>query len=466
MLEDPEASEITDWPQIANNYWVLLSRLEDSSLDGQGLSPPLEEDRVFVVGINALGFSRKGLDLSTKSEEWCRGYYTALMKAARSAEHLTECVRDTTRNITFPREFMIGPSNPRPKPVPLESYAAPLEENCVPASETPQTFYTKLLTTTGFSTGQRLEAALAYADWLDFTGLHESAEEVYDWGLDIAMGALPVGTNNTVDMQTGIISSSATYVSQNVLRATTALAIHHARTNKLSAALPIFLSVLRARKQFSLPVVEPSPTDESETSNWLKIVSWIKEIVVSPSYPQPPPTGDQVPVRNSGAICEEAAVMAHVGEILFASSGQGDKPASSVKRNQDNYRKQQSGLSWTRDAVDMSESTLTSMEQDDLDGRQTCTECLETGMNNWSKMVRRILKEQQEIVDVKEEKIGSGKGWFWGEKTTEKEEEEEGRWERELQLVDSRMGTIQRLLEREANAKKQRTLGGMFGFFG
>ncbi|KAI4258897.1 MAG: hypothetical protein LQ352_001010 [Teloschistes flavicans] len=467
MLEDPEASEITDWPQIANNYWVLLSRLEDQSFDGQGLQSALEDDRVFVVGINALGFSRKGLDLSTKTEEWRRGYHTALMKAALSAEHLTECVRDTTRNITFPKEYMIGPSNPRPKPVPLESYAAPLEENCVPASETPQTFYTKLLTTTGFSTGQRLDAALAYADWLDFKGLRDTAEEVYDWGLDIAMGALPMGVNNTVDIQTGIISSNATYVSQNIFRATTALAIHYARSNDLSAALPIFLSVLRSRKQLSLPPIpEPPAATDSELSNWQIIVSWMKKIVISSPYPPPPPTGDEVPVRTHKAICEEAAVMAHVGEILFASPNFADKPASRATKSQDTSRKQQSGLSWTRDAVDISESTLTSMDQDDIDGRQTCTECLETGINNWSKMVRRVLKEQQDVVDTKEERLGNGKRWFWGGESIQEEEEEEGRWERELQLVDSRMSTVQRLLEREANAKKQRTPGGIFGFFG
>ncbi|KAL8641295.1 MAG: hypothetical protein Q9228_001881 [Teloschistes exilis] len=460
MIEDPEASEITDWPQIANNYWVLLSRLEDPAFDGQGLQPPLEEDRVFVVGINALGFSRKGLDLSTKTEEWRRGYHTALMKAALSAEHLTECVRDTTRNITFPKEYMIGPSNPRPKPVPLESYAAPLEGNCVPASETPQTFYTKLLTTTGFSTGQRLDAALAYADWLDFKGLHDTAEEVYDWGLDIAMGALPMGANNAVDIQTGIISSNATYVSQNILRATTALAIHQARNNNLSAALPTLLSVLRSRKQLSLPPIpEASPATESEPSNWQIIVSWVKNIVISPPYPPPPPTGDEVPVRSHKAMCEEAAVMAHVGEILFASPSVTEKPASRATRSSDTARKQQSGLSWTRDAVDISESTLTSMDQDDIDGRQTCTECLETGINNWSKMVRKILKEQQDVVDIKEEKPGTGKGWFWGGKSIQEEEEEEGRWERELELVVSRMSTVQRLIEREANAKKQRSPG-------
>ncbi|KAL8705934.1 MAG: hypothetical protein Q9201_000989 [Fulgogasparrea decipioides] len=466
LVEDPETSEIIDWPQIGNNYWVVLSRLEDPSLDGKGLPKSPDEDRVYVVGIDALGFSRKGLDVSSKSEEWRRGYHAALMKAARAAEHLDECVRDTTRNITFPKVHMIGPSNLRPKPVPLGSYAAPLEENCIPASETPQTFYTKILTSTGFTSGQRLDAALAYADWLDFKGLHDTAEEMYDWGLDIAMEALPKGVNNIVNTQTGIINSNATYVSNNLLRATTALAVHHAQTNNLSAALPIFLSVLRARKQLSLPpVVDPSPVPTQEPSQWETIQSTIKSIVISPPYPPPPPTGDEAPIRTPKAVCEEAATMAHIGEILFASANDEVKPLKKATKSQTTSQKQQSGLSWTRDAVDISEATLSTMAQDDVEGRQTCTECLETSINNWSKMVRRMLKDQQEVTNMKEEKVGKDRGWFWETRSTKEAEEDEGRWERELQLVEERMTSIQRLLDVEENARKSKGSGGIFGFF-
>ncbi|KAL8772060.1 MAG: hypothetical protein Q9209_002726 [Squamulea sp. 1 TL-2023] len=455
-------SGITEWPQVGNNYWVALARLEDPSLDGKDLQMPEGDDhRVYVVGINALGFTRNGLDLTPKSEEWRRGYYSVLMGAARAAEHLDEEVRDTTRNITFPAEHIIGPSNPRPKPVPHGAASPPLEENCVPASESPQTFYTKILTSTGFSTRQRLDAALAYADWLDFKGLHETAEEMYDWGLDIAMGALPVGVNNVVDTQTGIINNNATYVSNNLLKATTALATHHAQNNNLTAALPIFLSVLRARRQLSLPPIPDPPKEELSNMEW--IIATAKSILVSPPYPPPPPSGDEVPIRTPKAVCEEAAVMAHIGEILFASSNDDSKPPLKEAKTQSTLRKQQSGLGWTRDAVDVSESTLMSMDKTDLDGRQTCAECLKTGMDNWTAMVRKMLKDQQGVVSTKEEKIGNGRGWFWGGQSTEEAEEDEGRWERELQLVEEKMVSVQRLLKNEEESRKNRKPGGWLG---
>ncbi|KAL8733590.1 MAG: hypothetical protein Q9166_001999 [cf. Caloplaca sp. 2 TL-2023] len=455
-------SGITEWPQVGNNYWVALSRLEDPSVDGKCLViPPGNDHRVYVVGIDALGFTRNGLDLTEKSEEWRRGYYSTLMGAARAAEHLEDEARDTTRNITFPLEYLIGPSNSRPKPVPHGAASPPLEDNCVPASESPQMFYTKILTTTGFSTQQRLDAALAYADWLDFKGLHETAEEMYDWGLDIAMGALPMGVNNAVDTQTGIISNNATYVSSNLLKSTTAMAIHHAQNNNLSAALPIFLSVLRARKQLSLPPIPDPPKKELSNMEW--IISTAKSILVSPPYPPPPPRGDEVPIRTPQAICEEAAVMAHIGEILFATANDDAKPPLKAMKSRATSRKQQSGLGWTRDAVDVSESTLMSMDEADLEGRRTCAECLTMGMDNWSAMVRKMLKDQQGVVVTKEEKTVTGRGWFWGGQSMEEAEEDEGIWERELQLVDDRMSSVQRLLENEKESRKYRKPGGWLG---
>ncbi|KAL8944268.1 MAG: hypothetical protein Q9216_000563 [Gyalolechia sp. 2 TL-2023] len=466
-FEEPDfaSSGVVDWPDIDNNYTSLISRLEDPDLDGKDLQLPAgDQDRVWVFGIRKLGFTRKGLDISMKSEEWRRGYYATLMGAARAAEHLDDWVMDRTRGMSCPRKYMIGPSNPRPTPVPYGSAAAPLEENCDPASEPPQTFYTKILTSTGFSTGQRLDAALAYADYLDWKGLHESAEDMFDWGLDMAMGALPTGANNTVDTQTGIINPDATYVSNNLLNATNALAVHHAQMNNLSAALPIFLSILRARKQLSLPPFPESPPEEPTTVQ--KILSFVKWVLVSPSYPPRPPTGDEAPIRSPKAICEESAIMAYIGEIIFASSQVDNK-------NQDITQKQVAGLSWTRDAVDISEATLTTMGQNDLDDfdkRQVCADCLKTGMDNWSTMIRKMLDDQQKVTSTKQGKVNDGWNWFWSEqhsKATDQgpkvAEQDEGRWERELALVNERMTGVERLLEQEENLKKARTSPWGFG---
>ncbi|KAL9015011.1 MAG: hypothetical protein Q9173_000366 [Seirophora scorigena] len=460
-IEEPDysTSGIVDWPDIDNNYASLLSRLEDPDVDGNDLELPAnDQDRVWVFGLRRLGFTRKGLDVSTKSEEWRRGYHAALMGAARAAEHLDGWVFDRSRGMSCPKEYMIGPSNPRPKPVPYGASSPPLEENCDPASEPAQTFYNKILTSIGFTSGQRLDAALAYGDYLNWKGLHESAEEMYDWGLDIAMGALPLGANNIVDTQTGIISSDATYVSNNLLKAANALAVHRAQVGRPYAALPIFLSVLRARKQLSLPHV-PEPPEE-EQSRVQKLLSFAKWVLITPSYPPPPPTGDETPIRNPKAICEEAAIMAHVGEIIFASSQDGTQ--TPFADNLKTLQKQQSGLSWTRDAVDISESTLSSMSLDDLDGRKTCAECLRSGMENWSTMVRRILKEQQTITPATGQEIGIRRSWFWGWQEVEKAEVNQGKWDRELQLVNERMGRVQGLLSREdalRRAKRASLLG-------
>ncbi|KAI4088047.1 MAG: hypothetical protein LQ344_006362 [Seirophora lacunosa] len=454
-IEEPDysTSGIVEWPDIDNNYASLLSRLEDPDVDGKDLELPAnDQDRVWVFGLRRLGFTRKGLDVSTKSEEWRRGYHAALMGAARAAEHLDGWVFDRSRGMSCPKEYMIGPSNPRPKPVPYGASSPPLEENCDPASEPPQTFYNKILTSTGFTSGQRLDAALAYGDYLDWKGLHESAEEMYDWGLDIAMGALPLGANNIVDTQTGIISSDATYVSNNLLKAANALAVHHAQVGRPYAALPIFLSVLRARKQLSLPHV-PEPPEE-EQSRVQKLLSFAKWMLITPSYPPPPPTGDETPIRNPKAMCEEAAIMAHVGEIIFASSQDGTQ--TPFADNLKTLQKQQSGLSWTRDAVDISESTLSSMSLDDLDERKTCAECLRSGMENWSTMVRRILKEQQTITPATGQEIGLRRSWFWGWQEVEKAEVNQGKWDRELQLVNERMGHVQGLLSREDVLRRTR----------
>ncbi|KAL8952209.1 MAG: hypothetical protein Q9222_001864 [Ikaeria aurantiellina] len=464
MMQEAEKmpSGIIEWPQVSNNYCVLISRLEDALVDGKHLEMAQDgEDQVYVVGIDGLGFRRSGLDFSAKSEQWRRGYHEALMGAARAAEHMDQCVRDTTRNITFPKELMIGPSNPRPKPVPYGAAAAPLEENCVEASEPPQTFYMKILTSTGFTSRQRLDAALAYADWLEFKGLDESAEEMYDWGLDIAMGALPMGANNIVDTRTGVINNNATYISNNILRATTALAVHHAQNRNLSVALPILLSVLRARKQLSLP---PAPEPPSEPESKLEtLVSTIRAIVISPPYPLPPPTGDEVPIRSSKAICEEAALMVHVGEILFASSSDNAKPALKSVQSPGASSKQQSGLSWTRNAVEMAESTLKSIDHRDLEAKQICSECLKTGIDNWSTMIRKMLRDHQEELASKEHRAGGQKSWFWERRSAQEAVENEGRWEREMQLVDQRMDSVQRLLDKENEERKMKQAGGAFG---
>ena len=454
---DPNGTGLTNWTSAGDGYRQLLKRLEDPSRDGQDLRPNLQEGDIYISGLG-----RAGLDISSKSEPWRRGYYACLMGAAKASENRDGWVCDTTRKTAFPPEVVIGPSNPHPKPVPYGAASAPLEENCVPAFEPAETYYMKILTTHGFTTRQRLDAALAYADWLDFKGLSSTAEEMYDWGLDIAMAALPVGVNNVIDIQSGVIDQRATYISSNMLLATTSLALHHARNNNLAAALPIFLSVLRARRQLpALSSQAEAGSDSREGSSIAQVLSFFRSMIVTPPYPPAPPTGDEIPLRTPAARCEEAGVMAHIGEILFASS----LAASSAKTSSNTLRGppvssqfatgclegQQSGLSWTRDAVDLAEATLTSANKDDDEAQEKCAECLAVGMDNWSTMVAKLLKDERQAKAEKQPKASSS--WLWDNSATV---EDGGRWEHESQMVDERLENVRRLLSKEADRKDRK----------
>ena len=455
---------VIDWFTSGRIFRVLLARLEDPSIDGADLRPVFEEGGdIYVRGVGKAGF-----DISFKPEAWRRGYYATIMGCARAAEHLDGWVQDTTRGLAFPPDVVIGSSNPRPKPVRFNTPAAPLEENCAPAFDKPETYYMKILTTRGFTTRQRLDAALACADYLDFKGLHSSAEEMCHWGLDIAMGALPFGVDNLADTKSGILSADAKRISSNLLLATTSLAMHHARNKNLATALPIFLSILRARRQLpsasiSTQTTPKAPTRGTNASTFGSLVSSAMSLIKPPDYPPPPPTGDEVPSCIPVEICEEAAVMAYVGEILFASASLGSAPKG-LSRNQSGslflssandsqLQNQQSGLSWTRDAVELAEEILLSAERNDLETRKKCSECLEVGMGNWSKMVNKLLKEERGNASPSEQKRSNSGNWFWGGSNAAVEEGE-GKWQQEARLVEEKKKSVSRLLREEQSRKE------------
>lgn len=415
---------IIDWARVGSCYKLLLERLENPKLDGQNL---IEQDE---GGILVDGVGRTGFDISIKPESWRRGYYQALMGAAKTAEHLDGCVTDRRRKKVFPKEMMIGPSNPRPKPKPHGWRDPPKEEDCDPAYASPQVFYMRILTTKGFSTRQRLDAALAYADWLDFKGLTETAESMYDWALDIAAGALPMGSNNLVDMKTGVINPNAeARASENLLKASTALGVHHAVHNNVQAALPIFLGVLKARKdlpQDPLPHKQPKASSQpEEESVILAYLRAIKDWLVEAPYPASPLSGDQPPFHNLKEACEEVGLMTYIGEILYATSSK------------------EKGLSWTRDAVDAAEAIMWMMKEENREeGRERCQECLETGLSNWKKMARSMAKQMEK----KEDKNG-GRSSGWLNFSRGDTADQSKRWEEELTQIDLRIQKTMPLLK-------------------
>ncbi|KAG4220324.1 hypothetical protein PC116_g31197, partial [Phytophthora cactorum] len=178
------------------------------------------------------------------------------MLCAKTAEQLDDQVVDTTRHLVFPANQVIGPSNPNPKPISPGSPSAPREEDCDRAFETPDTFYKKILATQGFTSKQKLDAALEYASWLDFKGLHDASELTYELALELATDSSPP----PYDTKSYVLQDLSRLPSANILNTLTAIATHKARTGDVSAALPILISVLRARRSLPRPQPPRKPT--------------------------------------------------------------------------------------------------------------------------------------------------------------------------------------------------------------
>ncbi|TAQ89732.1 hypothetical protein B7494_g1920 [Chlorociboria aeruginascens] len=415
-----DGEALIDWAMAGDGYRKVLKRLENPSIDGADLED--QDDG----GILVEGVGRTGFDLSKKSEEWRRGYYEALMGAARAAEHLDGWVRDRTRNLAFPANVMIGPSNPDPRPIKPGSEPPPREEDCEKAFEPPQTYYMRVLTTQGFTEKQRMDAALGYAVWLDYKQAPSSALEMYKWAMDIATSS---SGKAIVDSASGVLKTEAGNPSSNILTASTALAIHHAANGHISTALPIFISILRARRSLSESSVTMlstlTPGDEGEDSLWKVAMSMVRSLLVAPKYPPPPDDGTTPPLRTSKERCEEAGIMTYIGEILFTSTNKDD------------------GLAWTREAVDIAEEEFRGRKAD-KEAKKICKKCLEVGLGNWATMVEQLASAEREN---KGKKLG---GWlgFGGQES----KDVVGRWESEEKVVKERMRRVNE--EKMAGPKK------------
>jgi hypothetical protein len=374
---------VPDWVKLYFQFMGALERLEDPNKDGAGIAEQ-EEGGILVPGVGKAGF-----DITGKSEEWRQGYYEVLIGMGRAAEHIDGWVVDKTirgHKYAWPPENIKTVLNPKPRPAPPGAPDPPLEENCELISKPAEAYYLKILTTKGFTSHQRLTAALSYADWLAYKGLNDSAEEMYQWGLDIACAGLP-DAKNTINSKTGVILASAPSVTPNVVLAATTLATHYATTGNVASALPIFLSVLRARRT-APPAPIPPPPPKVESSVWNSIVHFVE----TPPYPALPPTGDEPLLRTLEDVCEEATLMNFIGEILFAT-------ASSDAQHS-------AGLSWAREAVQTAKS-YTSQPEDNK-ARRKCMECEEAGLDNWSKMMGRLVTDAK----AKAEKVPGWKGWI------------------------------------------------------
>lgn len=386
------------WARAFEWFDALRSRLEEGK-DGEGVTEQRDGDgKIMVDGLGKVGF-----DLSGKSEQWKQGYWMTLMGLAKVAEHLDGRMKRTGHKLTekeylYLDEHVLGPQNPRPVPVPYDKGGAHLKvprvDEVEPAMDGPEVYYLKILTSKGFNNRQRLDAALAYADWCDFKGLKDTAGNMYDWAIDIAAGGLPMGADHVVDIQTGVINvGKEQFVSANLLKASTAAGVRHARHGEVKQALPILLSVLRARK--ALPPAPAHMSGQSSKSTMTKaeresqtgrdvflgyldsFTGFFRESNKLNLLSD----GDERPFHSLKEACEEVGIMTYIGEILFATSEQ----------------EREKGLSWTRDSVDAAEAVLWLMDEqaggtpdDEDEGRNKCRECLDTGLRNWQQMTRQM----------------------------------------------------------------------------
>lgn len=407
----------------------MLQRLEDPSIEGAGLTQQIEG------GIYIPGAGEAGYDISAKAEPWRRGYYETLMSCANAAEHLEGQVLDITRGKIFSPKCVIGPSNPEPIPLPPWASAPPLEENCVPAFESPQTFYSKVLTTKGFTSKQQVQAAIAYGEWLDFRGRHEAAEEAFRWGLDIACASL-AEPSTIIDPKTLTLKPDAPLVTENVLAAATAFATHKAQTADTVTALPILLSVLRARR--SQPAdLTPKPREQSfaekyQTSQKSDIgvfFAYCRAIMDSFSkvpYPAAENSGDQPFLRTIDTACDEASVMTYIGEILFASGA-------------DQY---ETGIRWTKDAVELGDQVSKDRQVTERTGRKSI-KCIDVGLTNWSVMVETMQRQAELQTHSDADKGSQGwSSWFTGGKIQNQDRVSVESAEKQRLMFENIRGTV------------------------
>ncbi|KPI38689.1 uncharacterized protein AB675_5931 [Cyphellophora attinorum] len=412
-----------DWGDAGKEFKDLLERLENESQDGQNIL----KGETLVAGVGRTGF-----DVSMKSIPWRRGYFQALMGAANAAEHLEDMVRKKGGNddMLYPRESIPGPSNPRPKPMRPDRYgrrkSVPNEDEVENAFAQPEVYYMKIMTTIGFSSSQKIDAALAYAEWCDFKGLHDTARNMYDWALDIGTAALPESAGQVVNNKTGAINAGKDeFVTSNLFRVTTALGVHQAQIGNSRDALAVFLSILRARKTLPAAPQEPKVQktigpEKHPVWTWIEI---LKNYLLDKPYPRISSDGDERPFHTLKEACEEVGLMTYIGEILFAS---GDK--EKIK-----------GLSWTRDSVEAAEAVLWVMdEQGKKNGRERCKECLETGLKNWQDMtvqMSRLSRRRKEEAEQYQGILGTGLGRG---ATIKRAENEVLRWQEEEHQIDLR----------------------------
>ncbi|KAK3366839.1 hypothetical protein B0T24DRAFT_633755 [Lasiosphaeria ovina] len=419
----------TDW--VAVMQWIKgsVERLENPGIDGKGVRDAPSNRPHGTKDIGAM------------PESWRRGYYETMMIYAKASEHCEGWVIDKTRNMIFPPGVMIGPSNPRPRPLPAGFHGAPKEENCEFPFETPDDVYLRIISTEGLTNRQRMDAGLAYASWLEFKGIAGPAGIMYEDAVQLALSELPSAPTEPLDSKTWTLKEDAGEPSANLLTALTAYATYRARQGDVSSALPIFVSILKARR--SLPTLADSvsnqlwaPRRDTSPATAAGAVSGLGKSIISffgpPPYPPPPDDGVAPPIRDAKELCEEAALSLHIGEIMYTAP---------------NGTSREEGLSWTREAVDVAEEQLHKLTSSAADkpAFRTCRDCLSSGLQNWSTMVAQLARDEAAKTEVAKAKKSSS-AWLslWGSET---KKEDTSRWAAEEKVIQERERRAKDLLD-------------------
>ncbi|KAI9711052.1 MAG: hypothetical protein M1828_001979 [Chrysothrix sp. TS-e1954] len=410
LVDGPQSGHM-QWTNIGENYRAIAMRLErgdDNGLvhqqDWDSTIPGLDPDIMHQPTPSILSHegwqTHIGWDITAKSEHWRRGYYETMMGLAQAAEMRADYFTRMSDKMVLPRHCIRSEDNPDPTPIPGK--ATPDMSECVSTIEPANVHYIRILSTKGFSRKQRLDAGVAYARWLDHGGNASLAEALYRWSLNIAADgiAAEIDSNDDghpfVDVKTGVLQSNAPFTTPNLLKTTTSLASHLAHHGNISSALAIYLSILRARR--AAPDAPPTEQYPHRTPNYglESVNSWAKFIMDLPTrgiFPDVRRSGDEPFEKRQGDKCDEAELMAYVGEILFAKGG-----------------KKKQGLGWTREATELAQRGAT-------DGRlareakQTCEECLLTLLENWRSMARSLAVEKS-AADRKRVEKGM-LSWIW-----------------------------------------------------
>jgi hypothetical protein len=376
-MQDAEVSlsKIPQWANAARAFDFVLRRSEDLAIDGHGLLVvgELLQDEEGAKTTMLLDMS-KVMDISAKPEPWRRGYIDALMGAALAAEYSENMFRDEKTGIVWHKQYIQSEDNPEPPSV--KGFKPPLAENCVPVTPSPRAYYNKVLATVGLSDKQFITASLAYANYLSTS--NQQVEALNHIHSAISRSLIPLSQSNgpIVDPRTFALRADGSIASINLLTSLTALAVHHVTTGSPQAALPIFLSVVRAYRSTPLhkPTVYNLPFDPFASNGepfaqllWAKT----KEFIGVVEYPPAPASGNEpLSLRQVDEDCAEAITTTYAAETLWALA-----PSQHT-----------TALRWTEDAVSAAGTRSVDMNAKG-DERERCRTCAEGAMKNWEGMV-------------------------------------------------------------------------------